>query len=1690
LPYVGAVLMLGEWVDFHWEVDGKMYEFSLKGGDSISLAKLIEVLGISKNNVQGENKGDQIEETEVNNTQTDNDNSEEKAEYTAEILGSTDSEVVAASDIQISDATNDFMKDIDKVEFSDPELLWVGKLQKDSIVYDILRENGLAPFFPFGMTEEEYISCVTTEHIANDWVLISLKPFHSNEILTIKMKDGQEIIIGVTDEQNANMTTDEHGNEIVDTITNPAGTTFDLFDYWVDDSLKDTQGRAAWPGHAGNGNNFSYDYNGYDFYGNSINNLWVPSNPPQYNADGSLKYVLNPNGLRGNGNNKGINYNHAFKFSPSTGHTVLDGTLGTPTVDGTHKINSYTGNADPTTGLVTGTLVDGYPKLTNDSSLGTNGESLAYLFDSSSHPGKARYSGADHLLYVDEDGYYMYDSRDYWASFDTTSKNFTLTEQTSSDTTVRGFWPFGDRKYWVGMHMNTQFSIPVNGKVLNPKGVYKDMEFEFSGDDDTWLYIDGVLVGDGGGVHNRTNITINFNTGLVTVTGTKDTYGHAGTYTWTKYLDEIFRDAGRSTDGFDGHTFKAGTYHSFDMFYLERGGGESNLFIRYNLVSTADFTGHKEYHGETGTERLQRNQFMFDLIGLDGLYDLSGNPISGKENERAIMPQRPASTTTNPNADGAGTINTPLYIEHYSTKVNDQIVDSQLYRMGVTEDGNINFGSADIPQSVKDSFDPNNPPVYHYIVREHVPDEAVNAQGIKWRDASEEERKAGGFVLDKVTYDGNIYYMSAAVTYWRATDSSGNPLYDASGNPAYNYGLSKQYFTDETYTTQMDENHRFINFDNRYMEPLTLKIKKLNESGEKLPGADFKLSRAVYDENAAKWNVVSGVDPLTGTTDENGQLKFENLTAGNYILEETKVPEGYKDAKNKWLVTLTRTDTVTGEGENAVKKSHLEPTVTLLNKDGSVPAGASAVSETVVNHEFEYDILNEVKPPAEITVEKKWLDENGLDLEEHPTQITFKVYQLQHQHVWSEWTVTKEATEDEEGIRERTCTVDGEKQTEVIPKKDHVHVLTKVDSVAATCSTAGNIEYWECSKDHLKFLDAEGAEQIHEVLIPALGHDYQVTAETAATCTTEGSRTLSCVRCGDTYSESIPAIGHNWGDWINNGNGKEIRVCQNDNTHTEERDAQNLFPGTTDLVLVEKDDFWPVWGPAKEGEPDYIWKAKEMSVPASGIFEDQGNYYILINSFDGNYYSWSSFESQNKIQVSTAVSSISDWYSGTGNQQAKVPKGTLIKDNSGNYYVRTDNNEWSSPPESDGWYKVPSASGIQSVSQRRMSLAKSRLAGTKGVTISQNVPVSELTEQTLLESLGLSALNTLNEETGNKLIVYGSSVTTLATPVGTNHLWSINIPIEAEDEDGIAYKYYVIEDNPGTDYTTTYSGEENGLVDKGKVTITNKVKPKTGGLTITKAVTVNNGAVPSETPTIADGTYTFTITGPDNYSNTVSITVANGIPGDPIVLNDLKAGSYTISETGSTNVNGITLATPQTITIAAGSQASSNVAAFTNNLITTSIEIIKVEKGHKDAEHTLKCAKFQLTRVDANGNYVTGNGAYQSEIQTVDPNTGKTEFTGLYPNSRYKLEEKEAPAGYVLVETPWYITVDSSGSASLQLTYKMASDAENNNSFYIENEPGAALPHTGGPGTRLFTILGSILILGAGVLLWRRRRLI
>jgi LPXTG-motif cell wall-anchored protein len=116
-------------------------------------------------------------------------------------------------------------------------------------------------------------------------------------------------------------------------------------------------------------------------------------------------------------------------------------------------------------------------------------------------------------------------------------------------------------------------------------------------------------------------------------------------------------------------------------------------------------------------------------------------------------------------------------------------------------------------------------------------------------------------------------------------------------------------------------------------------------------------------------------------------------------------------------------------------------------------------------------------------------------------------------------------------------------------------------------------------------------------------------------------------------------------------------------------------------------------------------------------------------------------------------------------------------------------------------------------------------------------------------------------------------------------------------------------------------------------------------------------------------------------------------------------------------------------------------------------------------------------------------------------NNGVFSLEGL-ETGFYKIVETACPDGYVKIsEDPIFEVRLNSTTKELEvvLLNSDATDATNNHTEMVRvndmtilfgNTPGAALPSTGGPGTRAFTILGSILILGAGVLLWRRRRTI
>ena len=146
--------------------------------------------------------------------------------------------------------------------------------------------------------------------------------------------------------------------------------------------------------------------------------------------------------------------------------------------------------------------------------------------------------------------------------------------------------------YFFGMEMNANFIQSASG--LDAWG--HDLIFEFSGDDDFWLYIDDALVLDLGGIHSALSGSVNFRTGKVIENGTvsnlrerfktayKAQYPEKSDSEVDEWLNGIFKDDGSNT----GTVFKDYSGHTMRMYYMERGAGASNLHMRFNLAQYID----------------------------------------------------------------------------------------------------------------------------------------------------------------------------------------------------------------------------------------------------------------------------------------------------------------------------------------------------------------------------------------------------------------------------------------------------------------------------------------------------------------------------------------------------------------------------------------------------------------------------------------------------------------------------------------------------------------------------------------------------------------------------------------------------------------------------------------------------------------------------------------------------------------------------------------------------------------------------------------------------------------------------------------------------------------------------------------------------------------------------------------------
>ena len=243
----------------------------------------------------------------------------------------------------------------------------------------------------------------------------------------------------------------------------------------------------------------------------------------------------------------------------------------------------------------------------------------------------------------------------------------------------------------IGMSMTIDFTQPEDGKLNMGSAGKQDMVFQFSGDDDVWVFIDDVLVLDLGGMHSALYGTIDFGTGKV-VTGQSwrtngllpNNPGHnPGDNSTTLY--EWFEKAGKANDinwtqnDQGAKIFATGSRHTLKLFYLERGNYDSTLQMRFNLLPSL-------YHG---IKKVDQN----------------GDPLKGAEFELYAAELKEGKTDIG--AENIGKYNVDDY------KVKGGLIGT----MTTDEEGNASYIKSDgSPFSFLDQY--NSDGTLYYIMRE------------------------------------------------------------------------------------------------------------------------------------------------------------------------------------------------------------------------------------------------------------------------------------------------------------------------------------------------------------------------------------------------------------------------------------------------------------------------------------------------------------------------------------------------------------------------------------------------------------------------------------------------------------------------------------------------------------------------------------------------------------------------------------------------------------------------------------------------------------------------------------------------------------------------------------------------------------------------------------------------------------
>lgn len=270
-----------------------------------------------------------------------------------------------------------------------------------------------------------------------------------------------------------------------------------------------------------------------------------------------------------------------------------------------------------------------------------------------------------------------------------------------------GFFPFdasitngGTTKnnandYGFGMRTDIEFNVGKDGKINGVAQV-----FNFTGDDDLWVYIDGKLVLDLGGAHKKAEGSIDFSTKTVTVR------------TGTKSVNNVTRNTSFEFDNQD-----PSETHTLTMFYMERGMIESNLKFGFNFSPVGN-----QFTTENHVDTANVNEGLKNAVAAADTFTYTHKTNGSASANKTYTHSKDGSKSTNSNgqyvvndseraafADQFTVDNTFNVAESYTSnlqydttyKVTDQKTGATISSGTGTGTGDFNFKTTDTAKFAK-----------------------------------------------------------------------------------------------------------------------------------------------------------------------------------------------------------------------------------------------------------------------------------------------------------------------------------------------------------------------------------------------------------------------------------------------------------------------------------------------------------------------------------------------------------------------------------------------------------------------------------------------------------------------------------------------------------------------------------------------------------------------------------------------------------------------------------------------------------------------------------------------------------------------------------------------------------------------------------------------------------------------------